>query len=274
MSFLLKYFCIKKADINDSNTNNLKNEYELRHEKQQKIINTLKDELNKTVYDFIIDMNIKIPKCNLEKFGIVSNIYKFGIFDNKKQFFKCLQINPYLKQIDINKNKISNKINLNEIKQEIKYINYKKIEVNIDFGNFMELYLDTDEKLHSQYILSEEEPSGLFGLFYLAYANHKNIFIRPDDLWFHIVLQLQIIINNFPEELRDCFVNHDGKKNIRILNKRYSKEFFIDYINEFNQEMKKDIKNDFIELTNTNFSSTSISENVNSIIFVFRNILT
>lgn len=189
-------------------------------EKQK--IKSFHEELNKSVSDFNIDLDkltdldIKTHGFNFnsEKFGIVSNNIKTGKFDDKEQVFKCVQINPFLKPMDFSShNRISNYLDLNQIKkkQKIDCELNKAIEVNIDFGDFRELNLDTDDKLKSsQYILSE--PSGLFGLFHLAYARHKNIFIRPDDLWFHVVLQLQMLIDNNPEELRDCFVQHEGKK--------------------------------------------------------------
>jgi hypothetical protein len=243
---------------------NFLNNIFLSHEDYNEKIKLFHEEFNKTINDFNIDLNkqtdldIKTHGFNLnyEKFGISNNI-KTGTFDNKEQVFKCVQINPYLKPIDFENNKISNEIDLNEIKNKIK-INYelnKVVEVNTDFGDFMELNLDTDNKLSSKYILSE--PSGLFGLFHLAYADHKNIFIRPDDLWFHIVLQLQMLIDNNAEELRDCFVEHKGKKEINIGIDKYSKESFIDFITGSNYQMNNDVKNDFVQITNTIFSTTS-----------------
>ena len=256
MNFLRKYFF--------HNQNNEKHYFD--YEKNNQKIKLFHEELNKNVNDFNIDLNkqkdldIKTHgfKINSEKFGIVSNNIKTGTFDSKEQIFKCVQINPFLKPIDLGKNNyFINQIDLSKIKkqQKIDYELGKSIEINIDFGDFSELNIDSDNKSSSKYILAE--PSGIFGLFHLAYANHKNIFIRPDDLWFHIVLQLQMLIDNNAEELRDCFVEHKGKKEISIDINMYSKESFIDFITGSNLQMKNDVKNDFVQITNTIFSTTS-----------------
>ena len=260
MNFFIKNLFLSKEKLEFS-TNSHEDYYKDYNEK----IKLFHEELNKTINYFNIDLNkqtdldIKTHGFNLnsEKFGIVSNNIKIGTFDNKEQVFKCVQINPYLKPIDFENNNISNKIDLQQIKKEekIDYELNKVFDINIDFGDFSELNLDTDDKLKSKYILAE--PSGLFGLFHLAYANHKNIFIRPDDLWFHIVLQLQMLIDNNPEEVRDCFVEHKGKKEINIDINMYSKESFIDFITGSNLQMKNNVKNDFVQITNTIFSTTS-----------------
>ena len=248
MNFLTNLFQFKKKSNNNNNNRRFPNDY-------NKKIKSFQEEFNKSVNDF----NIKTHEFNQEKFGIVSNNIKTGIFNNKEQFFKCVQINPFLKPIEIDKYIFSNQINLNELKKE-KKIDHKlgrRYFVDIDFGDFEQLNLDLDDKLESKYILSSDIPSGIFGLFHLAYANHKNIFIRPDDLWFHIVIQLQILIDNNAEELRNYFVNHQDKKNITIDTDLYSKDSFIDFITKTNEIMESDVKNDFIQLINTKFSSTS-----------------
>jgi hypothetical protein len=50
-----------------------------------------------------------------------------------------------------------------------------------------------------------------------AYNQHHRLQIRPDDIWFSILAQLNIYINEHAEELRHMFVDHEGQKHLEIL---------------------------------------------------------
>jgi hypothetical protein len=49
-----------------------------------------------------------------------------------------------------------------------------------------------------------------------AYNQHHHLTIRPDDIWFTILSQLNFYINKHAEELRDKFVAHEGRKALII----------------------------------------------------------
>jgi hypothetical protein len=49
-----------------------------------------------------------------------------------------------------------------------------------------------------------------------AYSGHHHLTIRPDDIWFAILSQLNFYINAHAEDLRDHFVAHEGKKELVI----------------------------------------------------------
>jgi hypothetical protein len=49
-----------------------------------------------------------------------------------------------------------------------------------------------------------------------AYSQHHHLTIRPDDIWFAILSQLNFYINAHAEDLRDYFVAHEGKKELII----------------------------------------------------------
>ena len=49
-----------------------------------------------------------------------------------------------------------------------------------------------------------------------AYLNHYPIRIKPDDIWLLIVQAFSHHVNANSEELRNYFVNFDGKKTIKI----------------------------------------------------------
>lgn len=49
-----------------------------------------------------------------------------------------------------------------------------------------------------------------------AYSYHQHLVIRPDDVWFAILAQLSVYINNHAEELRGKFVAHIGKIELEV----------------------------------------------------------
>lgn len=49
-----------------------------------------------------------------------------------------------------------------------------------------------------------------------AYSYHHHLTIRPDDVWFAILSQLNFYINAHSEDLRSHFVDHDGKKELVV----------------------------------------------------------
>lgn len=50
----------------------------------------------------------------------------------------------------------------------------------------------------------------------LAYNHHHHLIIRPEDIWFSILGQLNLYINANAEELRHMFVAHEGKKKLDL----------------------------------------------------------
>ena len=61
-----------------------------------------------------------------------------------------------------------------------------------------------------------------------AYSNHHHLHIRPEDVWFAIISQLNFYINCHAEELRELFVTHEGKKELVVkfpTGTRYSVDF-------------------------------------------------
>jgi hypothetical protein len=54
-----------------------------------------------------------------------------------------------------------------------------------------------------------------------AYNEHQHLEIRPEDVWFSILSQLNIYINEHAEELRDMFVAHKGQKHLEIKSENF-----------------------------------------------------
>lgn len=54
-----------------------------------------------------------------------------------------------------------------------------------------------------------------------AYDEHHHLIIRPDDIWFTILLQLNFYINANAEKMRTKFVSHEGQKKLVLLAKDF-----------------------------------------------------
>jgi hypothetical protein len=49
---------------------------------------------------------------------------------------------------------------------------------------------------------------------YHAYSGHHHLILRPEDVWFSVLVQLSFHINAHAEELRSFFVAHEGRKEL------------------------------------------------------------
>jgi hypothetical protein len=50
----------------------------------------------------------------------------------------------------------------------------------------------------------------------IAYNQHHHLIIRPEDVWFSVLVQLNVYINAHAEELRSIFVAHEGQKRLQL----------------------------------------------------------
>jgi hypothetical protein len=59
-------------------------------------------------------------------------------------------------------------------------------------------------------------PNGFVYAALLAYKHHYHLIIRPEDVWFSILAQLNFYVEKHAEELRSFFVSHQAKKDLLI----------------------------------------------------------
>ncbi|RDW79917.1 hypothetical protein BP6252_04555 [Coleophoma cylindrospora] len=50
-----------------------------------------------------------------------------------------------------------------------------------------------------------------------SYNHHHNLVLRPEDIWFSILSQLNFYINKNAEELRHLFVAHEGREELEVI---------------------------------------------------------
>ena len=112
--------------------------------------------------------------------------------------------------------------------------------------------------------------NSFFGAFLLAYDNHKDIILSPDDIWLVICIHLSRYVNDNAESLRKHFVNHDGKKQLTVPTVSAESEW-----NEFFTLMIEQIKlnttNSVCDILEANFSTTGPVEKLisNAVIMDF-----
>lgn len=72
----------------------------------------------------------------------------------------------------------------------------------------------TSEFLKEQNIFSSR--NGWVNAAFDAYSGHHHLTIRPEDIWFSILSQINFYINAHAEELREYFVEHEGQKELEV----------------------------------------------------------
>lgn len=107
---------------------------------------------------------------------------------------------------------------------------------------------------------------GFFASCVLAFAQHLPLRLSPDHLWAVIVNGFARHVNRHAEELRDNFVNHQGKKDIVIIfcgaelgEGTSSPDIWEDYVfSEFSAKIAENLNNDeAYETLTSSFSTTT-----------------
>lgn len=83
---------------------------------------------------------------------------------------------------------------------------------------------------NSKWIIQSSVPKSLFAQKHIAsstngwvwaafhaYSGHHHLTVRPEDIWFSILSQLNFYVNAHAEELRDYFVAHEGRKELEVV---------------------------------------------------------
>ncbi|KAF8071714.1 hypothetical protein FPV67DRAFT_892725 [Lyophyllum atratum] len=105
----------------------------------------------------------------------------------------------------------------------------------------------------------------------LAYNQHHNLVIRPDDVWVAILSQLNFYINAHAEELRDKFVAHSGKKTLTVLSNSNTVEgtHFGEMAVQLSGKIHENVTDQsLIPWVLPNFSTTTLNDTVISSILI------
>lgn len=74
-----------------------------------------------------------------------------------------------------------------------------------------------------------------------AWGRHSHLVLRPDDMWFQVLVQLNLYMEKNGQSLRDLFVNHAGKEEIEIHGNDTN-----DAVRRFENELQKKVKTSWL----------------------------
>ncbi|KAL2265078.1 hypothetical protein VTJ83DRAFT_7588 [Remersonia thermophila] len=89
-----------------------------------------------------------------------------------------------------------------------------------------------------------------------AWGEHLHLVIRPDEVWFTVLVQMNFYMTSHAEEIRSLFVDHQGQEEIYI--EDYT---WYDVLIRFKDEIQKRVKTDWLlDWITPNFSTTTESD--------------
>ncbi|KAJ4299361.1 hypothetical protein N0V90_004606 [Kalmusia sp. IMI 367209] len=112
----------------------------------------------------------------------------------------------------------------------------------------------------------EESANGFVGTLLDAYRQHNHVVLRPEDVWFAILVQFSFYVNNHAEKLREHFVDHSGKLLLHIEQESMNMPAFVLEITNMLQRKIKDTK--FRDWIMPNFTTTTQTDRVTASIIM------
>ncbi|KAK5123141.1 hypothetical protein LTR85_003339 [Meristemomyces frigidus] len=70
-----------------------------------------------------------------------------------------------------------------------------------------------------------------------AWGNHSHLVLRPDDVWFTILVQMNFFMEKNAESLRHIFVAHEGKERLEVWDNGWGR-----VVDQFNDLLQRNIK--------------------------------
>jgi hypothetical protein len=91
-----------------------------------------------------------------------------------------------------------------------------------------------------------------------AWAHHLHLVLRPEDIWFAILVQLNFYMSANAEKLRTLFVSHEGKENIILETNDMNADSLKSLLGQFSSAIQERIKTEWMfEWIMPNFSTTT-----------------
>lgn len=145
-------------------------------------------------------------------------------------------------------------------KQQIKKPKSKLLTSSINsflqYKNIKALTHSGDEKM------AKINENGFLNMLLTAYSEHYPVSIYPDDIKLLIQQALSKYVNDHTEELRDIFVNHSDKKELKVVTGdiKLSQDYWYMVTNKFAIEINKNINDEhLIDFSLDKYSTTQIN---------------
>ncbi len=98
-----------------------------------------------------------------------------------------------------------------------------------------------------------------------AFADHRPVVLTPDAIWFLISQGFAHWVNDNPEELRDLFVDHEGKIDLIVQSNKKLLSEKVDWeaiVNGFYEQIRDNTKGDIADIISEPFSTTGVNEHM------------
>ena len=98
-----------------------------------------------------------------------------------------------------------------------------------------------------------------------AFADHRPVVLTPDAIWLLICQGFAHYVNDNPEELRNLFVDHEGKIALVVQSGKELLTGDADWqgiVNDFADQIRSNTKGDIADLMSEPFSTTGVNEHM------------
>lgn len=97
-----------------------------------------------------------------------------------------------------------------------------------------------------------------------AWARHQHLVLRPDEVWFEILVQLNFFMKAHAEDVRDIFVAHEGKQEITVW-----AENWLNIVSFMAEEIQKRVKTDWLlEWIMPGFTTSTDNDNLTATVLM------
>ena len=98
-----------------------------------------------------------------------------------------------------------------------------------------------------------------------AFADHRPVVLTPDVIWFLICQGFAHYVNDNPEQLRDLFVDHEGKIDLVVQSSKELLSGNADWqaiLDGFYEQIRENTKGDIADIMSEKFSTTGVNEHM------------
>lgn len=169
----------------------------------------------------------------------------------------------------INQRKIVKSIHIQSLEE--KKQSFEVSENEIDYTSELDQEIFKKKYFNVSTVPCNIKAAGLYGMFALAYNNHKDIMLSPDDIMTHVAMNFSKYVNENSEELRKKFVDHEGQNELEIKTVGTGEDSYYEWDAFFNgviEAIHENIKGEVVNDLKCDFSTSGLVEKIISVVTV------
>jgi len=105
---------------------------------------------------------------------------------------------------------------------------------------------------------------GLMGALFTAYSKHVPLTLSPDDVWIAVCTAFGNYTVTHAEEMRDCFVDHNGTETIEIkggsIDDYATEEAWVSFLGEMEKKIAERVHSGVTEWLRPDFTTTTVND--------------